>query len=69
MDLKAYRILKGEFVELHDITLADAETIYNWRIGESGQFMNQPDGYSIESQRKWMETRPANEINYIIFYD
>ena len=66
MDLKAYRILKGEFVELHEITLADAEAIYNWRIGASGQFMNQPDGYSIESQRKWMETRPANEINYMI---
>jgi RimJ/RimL family protein N-acetyltransferase len=66
MELKAYKVLKGEFVELHEIILADAEIIYDWRTGTSGNFLNQPEGYSLENQKKWMQTRPANEINYTI---
>lgn len=66
MKLDKYRILKGEFIELHEITPDDAEIIYNWRTSPSGEFMNQPDGYSLDSQRKWMLVRPTNEINYMI---
>ncbi len=66
MDLSTYRTLTGDFVELKEITSADAELIYNWRIDVSGQLMNQPTGYSLEMQKKWMETRPSNEINYMI---
>ncbi|MBL0305002.1 MAG: GNAT family N-acetyltransferase [Chitinophagaceae bacterium] len=66
MDISEYKIVKGDFVELHEITPDDAQIIYNWRTSSSGQFMNQPDGYSLESQQNWMQNRPANEINYTI---
>lgn len=66
MNLEPYKILEGEFVALHEMTPADAQLIYEWRTGPSGQFMNQPLGYSLESQQKWMATRPANELNFII---
>lgn len=66
MNQTNYKNLHGEFIELREMTLADADLIYHWRTGPSGKFMNQPDGYSLESQQRWMQSRPANEINYMI---
>lgn len=66
MDYNQYKRLEGEFVELHEITVEDADIIYKWRTGDSGEYLNQPDGYSLEAQKKWMVSRPANEINYMI---
>lgn len=66
MDLENYREIKGEFITLREMTLDDAETIYNWRISDSGRFMNQPRGYSLDYQKRWMERLPLNEINYIM---
>ena len=66
MGFKKESLIEGDFIILREINLEDAETIFNWRIGASGQFMNQPDGYCLEMQKQWMNSRPASEINYII---
>lgn len=66
MGFKKENIIEGDFILLREINLEDAETIFNWRIGVSGQFMNQPDGYCLEMQKSWMNNRPESEINYII---
>ena len=56
----------GEFVYLDKVMLSDAEYIYKWRSSKSGELLHRPGGYSIESQRKWIESRPDTEVNYII---
>ena len=66
LQLDKYKILRGDFIELNEIKPGDAELIYNWRTGPGGELMNQPEGYNLDSQRRWMSSRPANEINYII---
>ena len=66
MGFKKESLIEGDFILLREINLEDAETIFNWRIGASGQFMNQPDGYCLEMQKTWMSNRPESEINYII---
>ena len=66
MKFKKANFIEGDFILLREMILEDAEVIYHWRTGPSGQFMNQPNGYSLEMQINWMETRPSNEINYII---
>ena len=65
--MKREQKIDGEFIELHEITLADAELIYAWRTSDSGRFMNQPDGYSLGMQSRWMMTRPDSEINFLIY--
>lgn len=67
MNLNLYKSLEGDFVTLNEITVNDAEVIHEWRTGLSGKYMNQPVGYSLDFQKKWIESRPNNEINYIIF--
>ncbi len=66
MSFRRSSLLDGEFIQLKEITAEDAEIIFNWRMGPSGQFMNQLDGYSLDMQKKWMACRPDSEINYII---
>src|SRR5688572_9794179 len=66
MDLTKYKNLEGEFIELREMVLDDAEIIYDWRSGPSGKLMGQPENYSLEGQKKWMQNRPDNEINYMI---
>lgn len=66
MNLDLYKSLEGDFITLKQITTDDSEIIYAWRTGLSGKYMNQPDDYSLDFQKKWIETRPNNEINYII---
>lgn len=61
-----HQIISGEFIELKEITPGDSEIIFNWRTGSSGNFMNQPDGYSLQMQNQWIANRPGNEINYMI---
>ena len=66
MGFKKESLIEGDFILLREINLEDAESIFNWRIGVSGQYMNQPDGYCLQMQKSWMSNRPENEINYII---
>lgn len=66
MSFKRSGLLEGDFILLREIMIEDAEIIYSWRTGASGQFMNQPDGYDLDMQKAWMHTRPQSEINYLI---
>lgn len=66
MDLSSIRNIKGEFISLAPVIEEDAESIYEWRKGISGQYLNHPENYTLEGQRKWIATRPPSEINYII---
>ena len=66
MGFRKESLIEGDFILLREINIEDAETIFKWRIGESGQFMNQPDGYCLAMQKQWMNNRSASEINYII---
>lgn len=66
MGIKFATILHGDFVTLRKTEVADAADIYRWRIGAGGQFMRQPDDYSVQSQEEWIRSRSHNEINYII---
>lgn len=59
-------VLEGRFVRLRRVTPEDSADIFKWRSGHSGRFLRQPEDYSIESQRAWIESRPDTEINYII---
>ena len=54
MEFKKNSIIEGDFIILREITLDDAEIIYNWRTGSSGEFMNQLDGYNLQMQINWM---------------
>lgn len=59
--------LEGKFVFLRKVEIDDAPYIYKWRSGKPGRFLNQPTGYSIEMQEKWILSRTNDEINYIIY--
>lgn len=67
MDLNKYNLIEGKFIDLRIINEQDAEYIYKWRTGESGAYLNQPENYSIESQKAWIKSRNQNEINFIIY--
>jgi RimJ/RimL family protein N-acetyltransferase len=67
MDLSKYQSIEGKFISLKSITEEDAHDIYNWRTSVSGAYMNQPQNYSIESQKAWIRGRDSSEINYIIY--
>ena len=58
--------LIGDFISLRKTQVEDAAEIYLWRTGIGGQFLRQPDNYSIQSQEEWIRSRSQNEINYII---
>lgn len=66
MELETYRHVTGQFVILRPVEISDAELIYEWRTGPAGKYLNQPLNYSVESQRQWIKSRPAAELNYII---
>ncbi len=66
LDVDQYKTLEGTFIRLEKLKPEDAALVYEWRISESGAFMNQPEGYSLASQQHWMQNRPASEINYMI---
>ncbi len=66
MEIKFQEIIVGSHIVLRKTGLEDAQDIYNWRSGISGQHMRQPEGYSVKSQEDWIKSRGSNEINYII---
>jgi RimJ/RimL family protein N-acetyltransferase len=59
-------LIVGEYVLLRKVDITDAEDIFKWRSGYSGRFLRQPENYSVEGQKKWIESRGPDEINYII---
>jgi RimJ/RimL family protein N-acetyltransferase len=66
MDYKFKKILIGQHVILKKTEIEDAQFIFNLRTSKAGRFLRQPKGYNLENQIMWMNSRPNNEINYII---
>jgi len=66
MGIKFQDKIIGDHIILRKTELADANDIFIWRSGLSGQYLRQPAGYSISSQEDWIKSRGDNEINYII---
>lgn len=62
------KIIRGEFITLKKVTIADAPYIYTWRTSSAGQYLNSPPDYSVTSQINWIESRDdKQEMNYIIY--
>jgi [ribosomal protein S5]-alanine N-acetyltransferase len=68
MDLTRHALIEGDFIRLQTITEDDANEIFAWRTSESGMYLNQPENYSIESQKAWIKNKAQSksEINYVI---
>jgi RimJ/RimL family protein N-acetyltransferase len=59
------RVLRGEFVHLRPLQVADAELTFRWRSAARARFLN--DGArTVEEQAAWISGRPASEHNYVI---
>ena len=67
MDLRSFQIIKGRFITLKMVREDDAQDIYNWRTSASGTYLNQPENYSVQSQKEWIKSRRGSEINFIIY--
>lgn len=60
-------IIQGEFIVLSKVMEQDAQFIYDLRTSKSAEYLNCPEGYTIEMQLKWQERRTGYEVNYIIY--
>ncbi|TKJ21542.1 GNAT family N-acetyltransferase [Blastococcus sp. CCUG 61487] len=59
------RVLRGEFVNLRPLEVADAELTLRWRTADRARYLN--DGaQTVEQQAAWIAGRPDSEFNYII---
>jgi len=66
MENQFKNIITGKHIILRKVEVGDAADIFKWRSGESGKFLRQPVGYSIQGQVDWINSRTDKEINYII---
>jgi RimJ/RimL family protein N-acetyltransferase len=57
--------LHGEFVVLRPLRVEDAELTLSWRLSDRASLLNSVPG-SLAAQRQWIESRPENELNFII---
>jgi RimJ/RimL family protein N-acetyltransferase len=58
-------ILRGEFVDLRPLTVADAETTFRWRQSTRSTRLNQ-GAQSAAQQAEWIAGRPSSEFNFVI---
>jgi RimJ/RimL family protein N-acetyltransferase len=61
----ADRVLRGEFVNLRPLEVADAELTFGWRSAQRARFLN-VGAQTVERQAGWIARRPESEHNYII---
>ena len=66
MEIKFQEIIIGDHIILRKLELDDAQQVFIWRSGKSGEYLRQPEGYTEKSQSEWIKSRGTNEINYII---
>jgi len=59
------RVLRGEFVALRPLEVADAELTLGWRSADRARFLN-AGARTVEQQAAWIAGRPAAEYNYVI---
>ena len=59
------RVLRGEFVDLRPLEVADAELTLRWRTAARARFLN-VGAQTVEQQARWIAGRPDSEHNYVI---
>ena len=59
------RNLEGTFVELRSIQVDDAAITFMWRQSARASYLGGAAD-SIEKQAEWIDSRPKDEINFII---
>jgi RimJ/RimL family protein N-acetyltransferase len=59
--------LIGKFIELKTINNSHAELVVKWRNSDHAKFINKGSS-NIEDQIKWINNRPDNEYNFIIYF-
>jgi diamine N-acetyltransferase len=57
--------LRGQHVMLRPLRASDAEITFAWREGARARLLN-AGAQSVEEQVAWIESRPANEYNFMI---
>lgn len=55
----------GEFINLRPLFEEDAEVTFRWRESDRASLLNK-GAQTIEQQRAWIASRPADEQNFII---
>ena len=61
----ATETIRGEFAALRPLSVADAEITHQWRHAARAAYLNQAAA-TVEEQARWIASRPASELNYII---
>lgn len=59
------RTLRGEFVTLRPLRMADAELTFRWRTAQRARLLNAGAG-TVEEQACWIAGRPESEHNFVI---
>jgi diamine N-acetyltransferase len=59
------RVLRGEFVNLRPLEVADAELTLRWRTAARARFLN-AGAQTVDQQAAWIAARPDSEHNYVI---
>ena len=63
--LETSRRLLGQHVNLRPLRIEDAELTLAWRQGGRTTFLNR-GAQTVPEQMAWIESRPADELNFII---
>jgi len=58
-------VLKGKFVDLRPLTVADAQMTFGWRQSDRARYLNR-GADSLNAQKRWIETRPDADFHFII---
>ncbi|QXG75074.1 GNAT family N-acetyltransferase [Modestobacter sp. L9-4] len=58
-------VLRGEFVNLRPLQVADAELTFRWRSAARARFLN-AGAQTVEQQADWIAARPDSERNHVI---
>lgn len=55
----------GIFASLRPLRSDDAELTLRWRLSKRAELLNR-GSTTVDEQRQWIETRPENELNFVI---
>jgi diamine N-acetyltransferase len=61
----AKETIRGEFVALRPLSEGDASITHRWRHADRAAYLNH-GAATVEDQARWIASRPAAELNYII---
>jgi diamine N-acetyltransferase len=57
--------LRGDFVTLRPLRVADAELTFGWRSAQRARFLN-AGAQTVQEQADWIAGRPDSEFNFVI---